>query len=153
MVRMASEIACGSESTVRALRERSLPPVLFDGVEVGRVGRQVRQFCSRRFDEFSHSRDFVRPQVVHADDLARLLPQQAAQTFSDYELIVVDDSSDDDTESIVRRFPTAFPAFTYPRKKHAGVADSKNIGVYHAVGWSPDYLASVRAAGQQDEFR
>src|SRR5450756_2026835 len=38
-------------------------PALLDGVEVGRVRRQIPQLGSGGLDEFSHSRNFMRRQV------------------------------------------------------------------------------------------
>lgn len=48
-----------------------LSPALFDGVEVGRVGRQVTERSSGLFDEFSDTIHFVSSQIVHDNLLAR----------------------------------------------------------------------------------
>ena len=42
----------------------------FDGIEIGRVGRQVEQLCAGRLDEFTHAVDLVSRQVVHDDRVA-----------------------------------------------------------------------------------
>jgi hypothetical protein len=48
-----------------------LRPALLDGVEVGRVGRQVTERSAGLFDEFSDAVYFVSSEVVHDDQLAR----------------------------------------------------------------------------------
>ncbi len=45
---------------------------LLDGIEIGRVGRQVAQLGSRRFDELANLVILVGRQIVHDDDVAGL---------------------------------------------------------------------------------
>ena len=45
---------------------------LFDGIEVGRLGRQIAHMRARCFDGILDASDFMAGQVVHDDDLARL---------------------------------------------------------------------------------
>ena len=42
----------------------------FDGVEIGRVGRQIDQRGPGRFNEVAHARDLVSREVVDDDDIA-----------------------------------------------------------------------------------
>lgn len=73
----------GSESVAKSLLEGKdgtsfesaelllhLGPALLDGVEVGRVGRQVTERSSGLLDEFSDAVYFVSSQVIHDDQLA-----------------------------------------------------------------------------------
>jgi hypothetical protein len=73
----------GSESFAKSLLEGNdgtgfesaelllhLSPALLDGVEVGRVGRQVTERSPGLLDEFSDAVHFVSSQVVHDDQLA-----------------------------------------------------------------------------------
>ena len=73
----------GSESFAKSLLEGNygtgferaelllhLGPALLDGVEIGRVGRQVTERSSGLLDEFSDAVHFVSSQVVHDDQLA-----------------------------------------------------------------------------------
>jgi len=51
------------------------------------------------------------------------------QTYRDYELIVVDDGSTDNTPSLVKSFGNCF---SYVRQEHAGVSRARNTGIRHA---------------------
>lgn len=44
---------------------------LFDGIEVGAVGRKVEQLCACRPDRGAHGLALVAAEVVHDDDVAR----------------------------------------------------------------------------------
>src|SRR5690348_722195 len=43
---------------------------VFDGIEVGAVGRQIEQPCACRFDGLANACDLVGGQIVHDDDVA-----------------------------------------------------------------------------------
>jgi len=47
-----------------------LRPGFFDGIEIGRVGRQIEHFRSPRLDPFAHPVDLVRTEVVHHHHVA-----------------------------------------------------------------------------------
>ncbi|HEX7976114.1 MAG TPA: glycosyltransferase [Anaerolineales bacterium] len=72
-----------------------------------------------------------------------------AQTYSDFELIVVDDGSTDDTASVVRGFPD--PRLRYLSQENRGISGALNAGLGLARGvyiarvdsddrWLPDLL-------------
>ena len=81
----------------------------------------------------------------------------AAQTFPEFELLIVDDGSEDDTEETVHKFAPNFRNCRYLKKPHTGIADSRNFGMKAATGtyvafleaddiWAPKYLETISAA-------
>jgi len=93
----------------------------------------------------------------YAHFLKDALRTVAAQRFSEFELVIVDDGSTDKTEDLVKQFAPQFHKCTYVKKPHSGLADSRNVGIRTASGshiafldaddlWSPEYLNIVRAA-------
>lgn len=96
--------------------------------------------------------------VVCTYNYAHLLPDTlrtlAAQTMPDFELVIVDDGSTDNTENVVEQFRPQFRDFRYLKKPHTGPADSRNAGVFAARGthiafldaddlWPPYYLSEI----------
>jgi glycosyltransferase involved in cell wall biosynthesis len=81
------------------------------------------------------------------------------QTFTDWELIVIDDNSQDSTLEIVHSFQDSrLKVFTYP---NSGVSASRNRGITQATGefisfldaddlWTPDKLESQLKALQEN---
>jgi glycosyltransferase involved in cell wall biosynthesis len=73
--------------------------------------------------------------IIPSYNRARLIPQAIdsvlQQTFPDFEIIVVDDASTDDTESVVRAYGDRV---RYVRTRHGGVAHARNVGMQHARG-------------------
>jgi glycosyltransferase involved in cell wall biosynthesis len=72
-----------------------------------------------------------------------------AQTYSDFEIVVVDDGSTDNTESVVRQFSRRARYF---KQENQGVSTARNVGIRKSVGeylafldsddlWSPEKLA------------
>jgi glycosyltransferase involved in cell wall biosynthesis len=82
--------------------------------------------------------------------IARAIESVLAQTWSHFELIVVDDASTDGTRDVVETFGDRVRLLTVP---HRGVYAARNLGVRHAKGeliafidaddrWLPERLAS-----------
>jgi teichuronic acid biosynthesis glycosyltransferase TuaG len=80
--------------------------------------------------------------------LARAIRSVEAQSFQDYEIVVVDDGSTDGTAEVAR----SFSSVRYVRGSHQGEAGARNLGLEEATGelvafvdaddeWLPEKLA------------
>jgi CDP-glycerol glycerophosphotransferase len=74
------------------------------------------------------------------DDLADCLDSIAAQSFTDLEVIMVDDGSTDGSAAIARAQAAADPRFTLIQPGHGGPGGARNRGVEQARG---EFLAFV----------
>jgi glycosyltransferase involved in cell wall biosynthesis len=71
------------------------------------------------------------PTYNRADFLRESIRSVFSQTFSDYELIVVDDGSSDHTEDVVREFPKIRYVAC---RENSGVSHARNLGIKLAGG-------------------
>jgi glycosyltransferase involved in cell wall biosynthesis len=70
---------------------------------------------------------YNRPQYMHREAIGSVL----SQTFKDYELIVVDDGSTDDTQSVLASYG---PQLKVLRQRNSGAETARHNGAYHAQG-------------------
>lgn len=100
----------------------------------------------------------VIPAYGHATFLKSTIESILRQTYEDYEVIVVDDGSPDDTPRVAAEFGSAI---WYIRQQNQGMAAARNTGIRHASGdvisflddddlWLPDYLSTVVPHFQTD---
>ena len=92
------------------------------------------------------------PTFNRANDLARAVKSVIAQTFTSWELIIVDNHSVDNTDEVVRHFND--PRIKLLKIHNDGViAASRNLGIHFSSGtyiafldsddwWTPDKLRS-----------
>ena len=73
--------------------------------------------------------------------LQRTVKSVLAQTFRDWELLIIDDGSTDNTETVVQQF-LIDGRVKYYKKKNTGGADSRNIGASYSVGEYITFLDS-----------
>ncbi|NBU88196.1 MAG: glycosyltransferase family 2 protein, partial [Betaproteobacteria bacterium] len=113
--RPKGQAACG--------RLRGIPPLgTTDQFEVGRTVTQV---------------SVVLPTFNRAAWLPHAIDSVLHQRFQDFELIVVDDGSSDDTPEVLKRYGDALKWVTQP---NAGVSCARNRGISMARG---DWLAFI----------
>ena len=62
------------------------------------------------------------------------------QTFTDFEFIIIDDGSTDNTESIIKSYTD--DRIIYIKKKHDGISEALNLGIRRAIGL---YIARMDA--------
>ncbi|MDQ1159699.1 glycosyltransferase involved in cell wall biosynthesis [Chryseobacterium sp. SORGH_AS 447] len=74
------------------------------------------------------------PAYNQAPYLDECLQSVHRQTFTNWECIVVDDGSMDDTESIVQNWVKKDRKFKYYKKQNGGVSAARNLGIKEAKG-------------------
>jgi len=82
------------------------------------------------------------PLYNKAPYVAKAIHSVLAQTFTDYELIVVDDGSKDDSASLAQQLLVGYGNCRIERQKNAGVSMARNNGVAFSQG---DYLCFLDA--------
>lgn len=89
--------------------------------------------------------------------IAATLRSIQAQTFTDFELIVIDDGSSDGTKELVEEIARDEPRLALHRQPNGGTAAARNAGIARARGefvalldnddlWLPHYLESMTGA-------
>ncbi len=75
------------------------------------------------------------PTFNRAQTVPRALDSVLKQSFRDFEVIIVDDGSDDETESVIEAFCERRGAdVTYLKQENAGVSAARNRGIRNAQG-------------------
>ncbi|MBU2505306.1 MAG: glycosyltransferase family 2 protein, partial [Bacteroidetes bacterium] len=77
------------------------------------------------------------PAYNRAEEISELLISLALQTIprSDFEIIIVDDGSTDNTESIVSKFVSETKLnLRFLKQDHKGPGEARNLGMDHAFG-------------------
>src|SRR5215467_15785951 len=104
--------------------------------------------------------------IIPAYNAARYLPQAIesvfAQTYTDWEIVLVDDGSTDDTRAVVRSYLDRAPGrFRYIYQDNHGLPAARNEAIRNARGellalldaddiWMPDRLMHSIAAFESD---
>jgi glycosyltransferase involved in cell wall biosynthesis len=94
-----------------------------------------------------------------SDMLGRAIQSVLAQTFSDFELLILDNNSTDDTESVARSFRD--PRIRYIKHAPQNIAGARDIGLRESAGeylaflddddeWLPEKLADELSIFDQD---
>ena len=81
----------------------------------------------------------------HARYLPKTLDSVLGQTFQNFEVVIVDDGSTDESLSIVEDYASRYPAvrvLTHPGKKNKGISATCNLALEHARGEFLSWLGS-----------
>jgi len=74
--------------------------------------------------------------------IAESIESVVAQTYPNWELVVVDDGSTDGTAKIIKRYQAAEPRIKYFYQKNARQGIAKNLGISESYG---EYIAFLDA--------
>lgn len=72
--------------------------------------------------------------------LKEALNSIALQSFQDFELIAIDDGSEDRSIEILKEFSSSLPSFSLITQNHLGVSEARNAGIREARG---EYICFV----------
>ena len=97
----------------------------------------------------------IMPVWNRARIVERAINSVLSQTFKDYELIIIDDGSEDDLERIVHHYLSK--NVKYFKIVHQGVSAARNYGIKHSTGefiayldsdntWHPEFLSEMSVA-------
>ena len=86
----------------------------------------------------------ILPTYNRADTVLRAVNSAQQQTFADWELIIVDDGSQDDTAAIVTGVD---PRVSVIRQENGGMTSARNTALRAAKGTYCAFLDSVRYSG------
>ena len=84
----------------------------------------------------------ITPTYNREDMVQTTIKSVLSQTFTDWELIIVDDGSTDNTEEVIRKLFLQDERIKYVKKPNTGQADSLNVGVSYASGEYLTFLDS-----------
>jgi glycosyltransferase involved in cell wall biosynthesis len=105
----------------------------------------------------------VIPLYNGAKFISATLDSVLAQTYKDYEIVLVNDQSPDNVGEVVKRYMMDHPAakYIYIEQKNKGLGGARNTAIRHSTGeiiaildqddiWYPEKLAKVAAIYEQN---
>jgi glycosyltransferase involved in cell wall biosynthesis len=99
----------------------------------------------------------ITPTYNRASFLEEMIASVTAQSFQNFEHIIVDDGSTDETEELVNGLIEKHPKIVYIKQDNKGRSVARNVGIEHAKGeyvcfldsddvWLPEHLQTLEAA-------
>ena len=122
-----------------------------DEIEILPAG-QKRKLCNELRDcDLNTNVSIIMPTRNRAGIINKAIHSVLSQTYENWELLVVDDGSEDGTRKIVKKFADSDHRIRYLPIKHSGVSTARNFGLEQSKGeviayldsdnsWDPDFL-------------
>lgn len=82
----------------------------------------------------AHRVSIIVPCYKQAEYLAEALDSVMAQTYKDWECIIVNDGSPDSTENVAKQYLAKDTRFKYVWKENGGLSSARNIGISNSEG-------------------
>ncbi|MEW6585579.1 MAG: glycosyltransferase family 2 protein [Nitrospirota bacterium] len=101
--------------------------------------RLVQRYRDRKQDS---NVSIIMPTWNRAFVIGRAIDSALKQSYTNFELIISDDGSTDNTEEVVNRYSSSDHRIKYLKSEHAGVSRARNIGLQHSTGPLIAYLDS-----------
>lgn len=89
----------------------------------------------------------ILPVYNSQNTIARTIDSIIKQTYDNYELIIIDDGSTDNSASICTEYERKYEKIKYKRIDNKGVSNARNIGIDNAIG---NYIMFIDS---DDEYR
>ena len=89
----------------------------------------------------------IAPCYMQAEFLAETLDSVLSQTYPNWECIIVNDGSPDNTEEIALKYVQKDARFKYLYKENSGVSDTRNVGIKQSKG---EYILPLDADDKID---
>ena len=104
----------------------------------------------------------ITPTYNRAVFLEEMIASVAAQTFQNFEHIIVDDGSTDETEKLLTELIKQHPKIVYIKQENKGRSVARNLGIDAAKGeyvcfldsddaWLPEHLQTLEAATSKQQ--
>lgn len=95
--------------------------------------------------------------------VGKLIESLISQEYKEYELIFVNDGSNDNTMTILKKYEKKYKNIIAIDKKHSGVSNTRNVGISHAKGkyitfgdcddyYSEDFFDKIIPILQKENF-
>lgn len=86
---------------------------------------------------YSYKISIIIPAFNEEKNIERILNSAYVQTYKNFEVIIVDDGSKDNTGKICKKYEESYSNFKYIYKENGGVSEARNLGLNYANG---DYV-------------